>query len=295
MSEPSRDIVQLRRHGIILGLADPSHADVHGETMRADTPVSEKSRSELGDFLRSRREKLTPKDVGLENGRRRRISGLRREEVAELAGIGVDWYIRLEQGRSVNPSALTIDALARALRLTKVEHAHLKALTRSGERRAFQREDVPPSLKRLVESLPVPAYVTGRRWDLLVWNTAANEVFAFEDLAEGARNILLLLLTRPRARRLFGAAWADEAKRIVAQFRATHDLWADDPAFRELLQQLRKDCPEFAGWWKTHDIRGTASGVKRLNHAKLGKLTFEHASFQYNDDPALRLVIYTPI
>src|SRR5215217_1441345 len=98
------------------------------------------NRSELGDFLRSRRERLSPKTVGLSNGRRRRTPGLRREEVAELAGIGVDWYVRLEQGRTVNPSVTTVDALARALRLSKTEHAHLKALARDGDRRAFTRE-----------------------------------------------------------------------------------------------------------------------------------------------------------
>src|SRR5215469_8609734 len=100
-------------------------------------------RSELGDFLRSRRERLSPKTMGLPSGRRRRTAGLRREEVAELAGIGVDWYIRLEQGRTVNPSATTVDALARALRLNKTEHAHLKALARDADHRPFVRETVP--------------------------------------------------------------------------------------------------------------------------------------------------------
>ena len=263
--------------------------------MTMTVTVIEKSRSELGDFLRSRREKLRPREVGLAEGRRRRTAGLRREEVAELAGIGVDWYIRLEQGRSVNPSAMTIDALARALRLSKVEHLHLKALTRSGERRAFQQETVPDSLKRMIAAMKQPAYVTGRRWDLLAWNKAANDILAFDQLAEEDRNILISVLTRPAARRLFGASWADEAKRIVAQFRAAHDLWADDPAFHDLLQRLRKGCPEFSVWWKTHDIRGTAAGIKRFHHPKKGVLSFEHASFQWNDDPALRLVIYTPV
>src|ERR1700680_4058518 len=126
--------------------------------------MADRSRSEFGDFLRSRRATLNPKWVGLPDGRRRRAPGLRREEVAELAGIGVDWYIRLEQGRSVNPSVTTIDALARALRLSKVEHAHLRALTRSADRRAFKRESVPGSIKRMIDRLNQPAYITGRRW-----------------------------------------------------------------------------------------------------------------------------------
>src|ERR1700686_2652496 len=105
--------------------------------------MSDPSRSEFGDFLRSRRAKLKRKSVGLPDGRRGRTPGLRRQEVAELAGIGVDWYIRLEQGRAVSPSVMTIDALARALRLSKVEHGHLRALARNADRRAFSRESVP--------------------------------------------------------------------------------------------------------------------------------------------------------
>ena len=258
-------------------------------------PAIEKNRGEFGDFLRSRREKLRPRDVGLADGRRRRTVGLRREEVAELAGIGVDWYIRLEQGRSVNPSTSTINALARALKLSKIEHLHLKAMTRTGERRTFQQETMPDALRRMIDAMKQPAYVTGRRWDLLGWNKAANDVFAFDKLVGEDCNILISVLTRPAARKLFGAAWADQAKRMVAQFRATHDLWADDPAFHDLLQKLRKGCPEFSVWWKTHDVRGTAAGIKRLNHPKKGTLSFEHASFQSNDDPSLRVVIYTPV
>jgi len=257
--------------------------------------MADRSRNELGDFLRSRRERLTPRSAGLAAGRRRRTPGLRREEVAELAGIGVDWYVRLEQGRSVSPSVTTVDALARALRLSKVEHAHLRALTRNPDRRAFVREIVPDAIRRVVENLTQPAYVTGRRWDVLVWNEAAEEIFAFGRMPEEDRNILILILTKPATQRVFGKSWGDEAKRVVAQFRATHDLWARDPAFVDLLERLRRDSPEFVGWWKAHDIRSAASGRKTMKHPKKGVLRFEHSSFQANDDPALKLVIYTPV
>jgi len=250
--------------------------------------------SELGDFLRSRRQKLNPKAVGLPPGRRRRTPGLRREEVAELAGIGVDWYIRLEQGRSVSPSATTVDALARALRLGKAEHAHLRALTEGGDRRPFFREVVPEAVLRTVENLNLPAYVTGRRWDVLAWNAAADELFAFSRLPEADRNTLISVLTNPATRRLFGPNWTNEAQRMVAQFRTTHDLWAGDPAFRDLLARLREGCPEFEGWWGAHDISGVVAGRKSLDHPKKGWLRFEYASFQANDDPALKLVIYGP-
>jgi MmyB-like transcription regulator ligand binding domain len=106
--------------------------------------------------------------------------------------------------------------------------------------------------------------------------------------------VLLIVLTHKEARQLFGSDWTQSAKTMVAQFRATHDIWADDPAFRDLLQRLKQGCAEFSTWWKVHDVRGTAAGVKQLHHPKSGLLRFEHASFQLSDDPALRLVIYTP-
>jgi transcriptional regulator with XRE-family HTH domain len=125
--------------------------------------MTDTARNAFGDFLRSRREKLEPHAMGLPNGARRRTVGLRRQEVAELAGIGIDWYIRLEQGRAVRPSTATVDALARALRLGKAEHAHLRALALPSNRPAFVRETVPNTVRRIVERLDQPAYVTGRR------------------------------------------------------------------------------------------------------------------------------------
>src|SRR6201997_1505373 len=203
------------------------------------TLMADPRRIEFGDFLRSRREKLSPKSVGMTAGRRRRTAGLRREEVAELAGIGVDWYIRLEQGRTVNPSVTTIDALARALKLSKAEHAHLRMLARDADARAFAVETVPGTIRRMLDGLNQPAYITGRRWDLLAWNAAAEEGFAFGRRREEDRNVLLTMFTNPRTLKLFGTSWAEEAERMVAQFRPSHDVWAGDPAFNTLLAQLR--------------------------------------------------------
>ena len=262
--------------------------------MQASPAAADARSRELGDFLRSRRERMTPKAAGLPAGRRRRTPGLRREEVASLAGIGVDWYVRLEQGRAVSPSTTTVDALARALRLSKAEHAHLKALTAPPDRRLFAPETVPDAVRRTVMALNQPAYVTGRRWDVLLWNEAAAGIFAFERMPPEDRNTLISMLTRPQSRRLFGDGWADEARRMVAQFRATHDLWAGDPAFRALLDRLRAGSPEFEGWWRRHDIRDVVAGHKLLQHPSKGALRFEYATFQANDDPALKLVIYTP-
>src|SRR5260370_17308237 len=152
--------------------------------------VANPRQSEPGDFLRSRRQKLPPKLVGIAPGRRRRTPGLRREEVAELAGIGVDWYVRLEQGRSVSPSMTTINALARALRLTRAEHGHLRALANEADRRPFVPEQVPQAIRRTVESLNQPAYVTGRRWDILCWNAPGEDRFAFARLPKADRTPL---------------------------------------------------------------------------------------------------------
>lgn len=257
--------------------------------------MTDARQSELGDFLRSRRLRLRPESVGLPTTRRRRTPGLRREEVAELAGIGVDWYVRLEQGRAVTPSLTTIDALARALQLGKSEHYHLRSLAHHGDRRTFGLETVPEPIRRVIDSLPHPAYITGRRWDVLAWNKAAADIFAFQRMPEEDRNTLICVLLNPATRRLFGASWAEEARRMVAQFRKTHDLWAGDPAFVQLLERLRRGCPEFATWWKAHDIRDVAAGRKRMVHPKKGVLHFQHASFQCNDEPGLKLVIYTPV
>ncbi|GAB3148380.1 helix-turn-helix transcriptional regulator [Amycolatopsis sp. NPDC004378] len=251
------------------------------------------ARAGLGEFLRSRRERLSPAALGLPDRRRRRTPGLRREEVAELAGIGVDWYIRLEQGRTVSPSSSTVEALARALRLDDTESAHLRALARNPARTAFTREKVPEATRRLVEGLAEPAYVTGRRWDVLVWNRAVTELFVdFGAVPEADRNILVFMLLDARARRLFGAGWAGQAEHVVAQFHAAHDLWAGDPAFTELATRLRSGCPEFAAWWENHEVVHGGSGRKTLCLPE--PRVFDYATFQANEDPALRVTIYAP-
>ncbi|HEY4055601.1 MAG TPA: helix-turn-helix transcriptional regulator [Kofleriaceae bacterium] len=246
----------------------------------------------LGDFLRSRRERLDPAAFGFTK-LRRRTPGLRREEVASLAGIGTDWYLRLEQGRSTTPSVTTVEALGRALKLDAAEVAHLRALTRVDRPAPFKAEHVPPPTMNAIESVRDPAYVTGRRLDVLAWNRAADKLIGFSRLAEQDRNTIALIFLTPNARRLFGSGWEGEARRVLASFRATHDLHADDPAFVSLLARLHTS-PEFARWWKAHDIRVPRSGVKTFHHPTLGTRAYEHSSYQSNDDPALRLVILVP-
>ena len=250
---------------------------------------------QLGEFLRSRRERLRPEAVGLSDPRRRRTPGLRREEVASLAGISPEWYIKLEQGRSVAPSSATIEALARALRLNEVERAHLVMLAFGKRRPAFVRETVPDALRRLVQNLPSPAYVTGLRWDVLAWNEAAATLLVdFGGIDVEKRNILLYVLTDPKGRRLFGDGWAHEARRMVALFRATHDLWAGDPAFVDLVSRLHAGCVEFDAWWAAHDVGAASSGTKIVHHPARGPRHFDYTTFQANGDPRLKLAVYLP-
>lgn len=248
---------------------------------------------ELADFLRSRRARLRPGGDALAVHRRRRTPGLRREDVAQRAGISIEWYVKLEQGRAITPSDETVNALVRALELDATEQAHLRSLVGKPERPPFVREIAPPSIRRLVEGLAQPAYVMGQRWDILAWNAAAAELFGdFARMPAKHRNILLFVLTDPKARHLFGAGWTKEAKRMVSLFRVAHDHRPSDPAFIELVERLRTGCPEFHAWWQSHDVGAPVSGTKLLHHPVRGPLHFEYATFQANDDPRLKLAIY---
>ena len=248
----------------------------------------------FGDFLRSRRTRLNPDQASDASRQRRRTPGLKREEVAQRAGISAEWYVKLEQGRAVSPSAETVAALGRALRLDRVELAHLRSLAAAGGRQPFRREDTPDVLRRIVGSLPEPAYVTGQRWDILAWNDAAAALFGdFGRLAPEDRNVLHWMLTDPGARRVFTRTWADEARRMISLFRAAHDLWPGDAAFAALVDRIRAGCPEFDTWWSGHEVGAPTSGTKHLHHPMFGAVRYEYASFQANDDPALKLALYT--
>ena len=252
-------------------------------------------RRELGDFLRSRRSRLSPESVGLPHRPRRGTLGLRRQEVAELAGIGIDWYISIEQGRAGTPSLETLDALAWALRLSEIERSHLRDLVHAADPKPFRLESASPALLNLLNSIAQPAYVTGQRFDLVAWNAAAADLLGFDRLAEEDRNLLVAMLTDPRSHQLFGSSWTHEARRMVARFRAVHDLWAEDVAFDSLRQRLSEACPEFTAWWHDHEIQLPLSGRKILHHSRMGTVTYDYASFQSNDDHGLRLVIFTPV
>jgi len=259
---------------------------------------TERRREELADFLRRRRENIKPEDVGLPAGGRRRTPGLRREEVAALAGVGATWYTWLEQGRDVRASFEVLEAISGALKLTPAERNHLIMLGRGEEAPSCKppAERVSGTLRRLIENLgPSPAWVLGRRWDYLAWNRAACAVFGdFGSVPRAARNHLWLTFMDPSRRELV-TDWDRSHRLLVAKFRADSAHHLGDPSFEELIESLRQSSSEFCKAWKRHEVARTGEGRKVLEHSEAGTLVFEHAVFHPAEAPEQRLVLYTPV
>jgi transcriptional regulator with XRE-family HTH domain len=258
----------------------------------------ERRREELADFLRTKRASLQPEDVGLPDGGRRRTPGLRREEVALLAGVGATWYTWLEQGRDVRASLEVLEALSRALRLSAAERSHVILLGRGEQAGPCKApaEEVSPTLRRLVENTgPGPVYLLGRRWDYLAWNSSFERVFSFEPGPESlSRNHVWLWFMDPSRRTLCSSDWAASARLLVAKFRADSARNIGDPAFEDLISALEASSAEFRKLWKRHEVAGSGTGRKDLNHPVVGPLVFDHAVFNYGDLGEQRLVIYSP-
>lgn len=256
-------------------------------------------RLELARFLKDRRARLDPEDVGFAKGRRRRTPGLRREEVAQLADISVEWYKWLEQAREIRASAKTLERIGQALRLEPAEIRHLLLLsghTRDEHVRFTEREGVSTRLWRVLdELLPCPAYIHGRRWDVLAWNEAANLVLGdFNALKGMERNCLYMGLLG--SMRDMIPEWEDHAKGLVAAFRADYASNRGEPWFDELIHTLTLHSSDFARWWNEPTVRGWRDGVKCFHHPELGELIFEHSGFDLADERLanLRLVIMLP-
>lgn len=249
---------------------------------------------ELATFLRTRRERLTPSDLDLPARRRlRRTPGLRREEVAQLAGVSVDYVVRLEQGRGLRPSPDVLDALARALRLSDDERAYLFDLAQ--QRPASRRRITSPAgpLTQLVLDLsPLPAMLLNHRFDILAWNPeAAGLMLDFGTLPDGQRNALWLCMLHPALHDFY----RDRERVIregIADLRAAWAAHPDDPALGELVGQLTARSEEFARLWAQRDVRVNGRGHKRLLHPRVGALTVDFEVLIPLQDPDQRLIIY---
>ncbi|MDK8262888.1 helix-turn-helix transcriptional regulator [Pseudomonas oryzihabitans] len=256
----------------------------------------ERSRIELAEFLRSRRERLTPEEVGLPSGGRRRTPGLRREEVATLARVGLSWYTWLEQGREISVSSTFLDNLSRALKLDATERRHLYLL-------AQQRPPcepgrtwcvVPPLIIRLIEDLDArPSYVLNLRWDVLAWNDAADRLFGFSEQIPERRNLLWMLFTSKRLRQLLDP-WEGQAVQIFSSFRRDFVQGTQDAEIVGLVRDLERVAPEFCDWWNRQDIHGPCQGIRYFRLDGIGQMVFEHTTLTVDVDRHLRLVYYAP-
>lgn len=245
--------------------------------------------SALGDFLRARRAEVKPEDVGLAPGGLRRVPGLRREEVAMLSGISVEYYLRLEQGRDRAPSAQVLDALARTLRLNDEQSGYLHEIARTGARRGrARREEVPAGTLRLLGALPMPAYVQNRYTDVLAANVLARALSP--SMAAGANRLRAALLD-PRERGLY-ADWADVTADAIGQLRTAAGADPDDPRLAELVAGLSAESELFRRQWARHDVARRAGGPARLRHPRVGDLELDREKLHVAGTDDQMLVIY---
>ncbi|HEY3506681.1 MAG TPA: helix-turn-helix domain-containing protein [Actinocatenispora sp.] len=253
---------------------------------------------ELAAFLRARRERLTPGDVDLPVRRRRRTPGLRREEVAELAGVSVDYVVRLEQARGLRPSPEVLDALAAALRLSPDERLYLYDLARQrpADRPVRVTPETAEPVARLVRDLsPLPAMLLNHRFDILAWNAEmAGLMVDFADLPAARRNALWLCLLAPE----FHGFYRDRERVIregIADLRAAWAAHPDDRELAGLVAELRAGSAEFARLWDERDVRVNGRGEKPLLHPRYGRVTVEFEVLCPLQDRDLRLVLYRPV
>ncbi|MFD4639720.1 helix-turn-helix transcriptional regulator [Lentzea sp. NPDC058436] len=252
-------------------------------------------RAELSDFLRSRRARLSPDDVGLpQYGRTRRVPGLRREELAQLAGVSVAYYTRLEQGNGRNVSAEVLDSIARALRLTDAEREHLNNLTRSKphKKKKEQRSQVRPALRHLLDGIAVPAYIGGRRSDILAWNPMATALFGdWAELAPRDRNWARMIFLRPEYQNLF-ANWESKAADIVGFLRLDAGCCSDDPELAALIGELSLRSELFRQLWAAHEVKEKSFGTKVVRHPLVGEMTLAYETLRMPSEPSLFLTTY---
>ncbi len=260
--------------------------------------MSAGNRGQLADFLRSRRARLTPADVGLpgdsEPGRRR-TPGLRREEVAELSGVGVTWYTWLEQGRKITASPQVVDALARALRLSADEHRHLRELAGLAAAPPASGDDPQARLQRLVDAAaPNAASVYDVHFDYLVWNEPYRRIrHDPAGLPAGRRNLLWMMFTDAENRARM-TTWDRAARALLSQFRAAAGRHPDDPRFAELTTALTEASPQFRDWWAQYPVRYFRPARIRVRHPQAGRITLELFQLRLEDDPDQLMVMQVP-
>ncbi|MFI6208351.1 helix-turn-helix transcriptional regulator [Streptomyces sp. NPDC051041] len=254
---------------------------------------------ELGDFLRARRSRLRPRDVGLEPGGRRKVTGLRREELALLAGLSTDYYQRMEQGREVRPSDDVLDALAGALGLNDEERRHLFTLARAARRPVPARVDrapekVPDSTRRLLRVMDTPAVVLGRHLDLLAWNPMAEALLGSPDAHPPHRlNMLLLLFDDTLTGERSCPDWERQALDYIGMMRAAVATDPTHPRATAVVGELSIRSAEFRRLWARHDVRASVSGTKTFRVPGVGDIVLDWDTYQLPGEPGPFMLAYT--
>jgi transcriptional regulator with XRE-family HTH domain len=253
-------------------------------------------RRELGDFLRSRRERIAPQQVGVAYHGRRRTPGLRREEVAQLSGVGVTWYTWLEQGRDIHVSEQVLTAIARTLMLDRDERNHLFALAGASDQTAAgECNAVSPQLHATLAKLdPYPACVVTGKYDVLAYNRAYNNLLTnFDELPVEDRNCMWLTFTDPLWKKVV-VEWEDAAARMVANLRVLMADHVGDATWKSFVARLRAASPEFAEMWARHEVRGIENKAKRFRHPVVGMLKFHSTNTWLAPRSGRRMLVYVP-
>lgn len=262
-------------------------------------------RKELGEFLCALRQRCAPEAFGFPAGSRRRTPGLRREEVAQLAGISPTWYTWIEQGRDVQVSHEVLERLAQALRLTGPERSYLFDMAgRSdphGVERADEDDSAPEALIELLAEFRMPAYILGRYWDVLAWNPPAAALFTgwLDQATPGALplpNLLRFVFLDPQARQLV-VDWESRARRICAEFRADCRSRLEEPGLQRLIAELQQSSPEseFARYWKLHDVLERQGGERGFRHPRRGLVSYRQFTLSPVGQEHLKLVVLKPL
>ncbi|MCZ8514687.1 helix-turn-helix transcriptional regulator [Paenibacillus filicis] len=253
----------------------------------------------LSAFLKARRAKILPQSVGLPAGTRRRTPGLRREEVAQLAGVSSTWYTWLEQGRDIKVSASVLDCVASALQLNIDERKYLFSLAiETGSGASPLREELPeisPSLRTILQELRAcPTIISDRRCRIVGWNQAASHVFLnFDEIPEEQRNMIRLLFTRKELQRL-AVNWEHFASGFLAIFRAYYGQYVEDEWYERFLEEMKAAHPDFHRLWEESKVSSAPEVLIEFRHAKAGKMLFQLTSLQVQGNTDLRCSIYTP-
>jgi transcriptional regulator with XRE-family HTH domain len=253
-------------------------------------------RDELGAFLRSRRERIAPEQVGLIRSRRRRTPGLRREEVAQLAGVGITWYTWLEQGRNIHASPQVLDAIARTLLFDAHERTHLFTLAGAADTTiADECQALAPTAQAILDRLdPYPALALNGRYDILAYNRTWLSAFPhLTELPLEDRNCLWLIFTDPNWRKVV-LDWEDASARMVAGYRAAMAEHVAEPAWKHFVARLHRASPEFTALWDRHEVQAPEGRVKRIKHPVVGLLKLDFTYLWLDRRLGTRIVTYTP-